>query len=36
VEVIDDDYVFCPLCESTNSWVRVRLPDESEIVLTRQ
>lgn len=36
LKVIDDDYVVCTLCDTTSGWVRMRLPDESEIVLTRR
>jgi hypothetical protein len=36
LEVIDEDYVLCTLCGTTSSWVRMRLPDETEVVLTRQ
>lgn len=34
LEVVDARYGFCTLCETTNSLVRVRLADESEIVVT--
>lgn len=34
LEVIDQDYVLCTMCESTITWVRLSLPDETEVVLT--
>lgn len=34
LEVVDARYGFCTLCETTNSLVRMRLADESEIVVT--
>ncbi|MDX1646234.1 MAG: hypothetical protein R3304_03730 [Longimicrobiales bacterium] len=34
LEVLDENYALCTICETTNSWVRMRLPDESEVILT--
>lgn len=34
LEVIDEEYVLCTMCESTITWVRMSLPDETEVVLT--
>ncbi len=34
LEVLDDTFALCTLCESTNRWVRMQLPDRSEIILT--
>jgi len=34
LRIVDEDYAVCPICETTNSWVRMRLADDSEIVLT--
>lgn len=34
LEVIDERFALCTLCETTNSWVRMQLPDETEIILT--
>lgn len=34
LEVIDDDFALCPLCDTTNRWVRMKLADETEVVLT--
>ncbi|MDH3269755.1 MAG: hypothetical protein OEN56_00390, partial [Gemmatimonadota bacterium] len=34
LEVIDENFALCTLCETTNSWVRMRLPDETEVILT--
>ena len=30
----DEDHALCTLCETTNRWVRMKLPDETEVVLT--
>ncbi len=35
LEVLDDEFAVCTLCETTNGWVRMTLPDESEVILTR-
>lgn len=35
LEVLDDEFAVCTLCETTNGWVRMKLPDESEVILTR-
>lgn len=32
--VIDDRYALCGLCNTTNTWVRMKLPDDTEVVLT--
>jgi hypothetical protein len=34
LEVIDDSYALCTLCETTNTWVRMKLADDTEVVLT--
>lgn len=34
LEVLDEDHALCTLCETTNRWVRMKLPDETEVVLT--
>lgn len=34
MEVIDAEYVLCTMCESTISWVRLSLSDDTEVVLT--
>lgn len=34
LEVMDARYGFCTLCETTNRLVRMRLADESEVVVT--
>jgi hypothetical protein len=34
LKVIDERYAVCTLCDSTNTWVRMKLPDNSEVVLT--
>ncbi len=34
LEVIDEEYVLCTMCESTMTWVRMTLTDETEVVLT--
>jgi hypothetical protein len=34
LEVIDDEYVLCTMCESTITWVRMSLSDDTEVVLT--
>ncbi len=34
LEVIDDEYVLCTMCESTITWVRMRLEDDTQVVLT--
>lgn len=34
LEVIDEEYVLCTMCESTMTWVRMTLSDETEVVLT--
>lgn len=36
LEVLDDKFALCTLCETTNRWVRMTLPDDSEIILTGQ
>lgn len=35
LEVLDEEFAVCTMCEATNSWVRMKLPDESEVILTR-
>lgn len=35
LEVLDEEFAVCTMCETTNSWVRMKLPDESEVILTR-
>ena len=34
LEVINSDVAMCTLCNTTNRWVRMKLPDGSEVVLT--
>ena len=34
LEVIDEDHAMCTLCDTTNTWVRMKLPDDTEVVLT--
>ena len=34
LEVLDDTFALCPGCDTTNRYVRLKLPDESEIALT--
>lgn len=34
LEVLDDDYVFCPICESTSRWAMLKLDDDSKVALT--
>jgi len=34
LEVIDERYALCTLCDTTNTWVRMKLPDDTEVVLT--
>ena len=34
LEVIDDDFAMCTLCNTTNRWVRMKLGDQTEVVLT--
>jgi hypothetical protein len=34
LEVLDDKFALCTVCNTTNSWVVMKLPDDTEIVLT--
>lgn len=34
LDVIDEEFAMCTLCNTTNRWVRMKLADESEVVLT--
>ena len=34
LEVLDETFAMCTLCDTTNRWVMLRLPDDSEIALT--
>lgn len=34
LEVLDDTFAICPLCETTNRWVLLRLPDDTDIAVT--
>lgn len=34
LEVIDESHALCPLCSTTNRWVRMKLADDTEVVLT--
>ena len=34
LEVLDDTFALCTLCNTTNRWVKLQLGDESEITLT--
>ena len=34
LEVLDDTFALCTLCNSTNRYVMLKLPDDSEIALT--
>jgi hypothetical protein len=34
LEVIDERYALCTLCNTTNTWVTMRLPDDTDITLT--
>jgi len=34
LQVIDERYALCTICDTTNTWVRMKLPDETEVVLT--
>jgi len=34
LEVLDDDYAFCPICESTSRWAMLELDDDSKVALT--
>ena len=34
LEVIDAEFAMCTLCNTTNRWVRMKLADETEVVLT--
>lgn len=34
LEVLDERYALCTLCNTTNTWVKMKLPDDSEITLT--
>jgi len=33
-EVLDERHAQCTLCDTTNTWVRMKLADETEVVLT--
>ena len=34
LEVLDDTFALCTLCNTTNRWVKLKLSDDSEIALT--
>lgn len=34
LEVLDETFAICPLCDTTNRWVTLRLPDDSDITVT--
>lgn len=34
LEVLDETFALCPLCETTNKWVKLTLPDGSSVALT--
>ena len=34
LEVLDDTFALCTLCDTTNRYVKLRLGDDSEITLT--
>jgi len=34
LEVLDGSLALCTLCNTTNSWVRMKLPDDTEVILT--
>ena len=34
LEILDDTFALCTLCNTTNRWVTLKLGDESEITLT--
>lgn len=34
LEVLDEKFALCTLCNTTNSWVVMKLPDDTEIILT--
>ncbi len=34
LEVLDDTFALCTLCNTTNRWVKLQLSDDSEITLT--
>jgi hypothetical protein len=36
LEVLDDHFALCPLCNTTNRWVTLSLPDGSTVALTGQ
>jgi len=36
LEVIDERFALCTLCDTTNNWVRMSLPDGSDVFLTGQ
>lgn len=34
LEVIDENFALCTLCETTSRWVRLKLSDDTEVILT--
>ena len=34
LEILDDTFAICPLCDTTNRWVMLRLSDDTDIALT--
>ena len=34
LEVLDDTFALCTLCNTTNRWVKLKMDDDSEIALT--
>jgi len=34
LDVLDEKFALCTLCDTTNSWVTLRLQDDTEIILT--
>ena len=34
LEVLDEDYVFCPICETTNRWALLDLDPDGKIAVT--
>ena len=36
LEVLDEKYAVCPLCQTTNEWQLIRLDDESQVALMQK
>lgn len=34
LEILDDRYAFCPICESTTQWIRMNVDPEGTVVVT--